>query len=100
MMHRRTFISQSLGAAAIATFAVSAQAAQSASAGANPLPRRKRVRVAFMLGEGANVIDTAGPWEVFQDVMLGMRLPRSFHRLNCAADCDSSITAASLLQVD
>jgi transcriptional regulator GlxA family with amidase domain len=25
------------------------------------------VRVAFMLGEHANVIDTAGPWEVFQD---------------------------------
>ena len=23
-----------------------------------------------MLGEDANVIDTAGPWEVFQDVML------------------------------
>jgi transcriptional regulator GlxA family with amidase domain len=34
------------------------------------LPRRDRVKVAFMLGEGANVIDTAGPWEVFQDVML------------------------------
>jgi transcriptional regulator GlxA family with amidase domain len=34
------------------------------------LPRRERVKVAFMLGEGANVIDTAGPWEVFQDVML------------------------------
>jgi transcriptional regulator GlxA family with amidase domain len=35
-----------------------------------PLPKRERIRVAFMLGEGANVIDTAGPWEVFQDVML------------------------------
>jgi transcriptional regulator GlxA family with amidase domain len=34
------------------------------------LPRRERVKVAFMLGEGANVIDTAGPWEVFQDAML------------------------------
>jgi transcriptional regulator GlxA family with amidase domain len=34
------------------------------------LPRRERVRVAFMLGDNANVIDTAGPWEVFQDVML------------------------------
>jgi transcriptional regulator GlxA family with amidase domain len=34
------------------------------------LPRRERVRVAFMLGDNANVIDTAGPWEVFQDTML------------------------------
>jgi transcriptional regulator GlxA family with amidase domain len=34
------------------------------------LPKRERIRVAFLLGDGANVIDTAGPWEVFQDVML------------------------------
>ena len=26
-----------------------------------------RIRVAFMIGPSANVIDTAGPWEVFQD---------------------------------
>lgn len=35
----------------------------------SPLPHRDRVRVAFMIGEHANVIDTAGPWEVFQDVV-------------------------------
>lgn len=69
-MQRRTFLSQSLGAAALAIFANSAKAAQKASAGPTPLPRRKRIRVAFMFGEGTNVIDTAGPWEVFQDVML------------------------------
>jgi transcriptional regulator GlxA family with amidase domain len=34
------------------------------------LPERKHVRVAFLLGENANVIDTAGPWEVFQDTMI------------------------------
>jgi transcriptional regulator GlxA family with amidase domain len=39
-------------------------------AGASGLPRRDRVRVAFLLGDNANVIDTAGPWEVFQDTML------------------------------
>lgn len=32
--------------------------------------RRSHVRVAFMQGEGANVIDTMGPWEVFQDTMV------------------------------
>lgn len=41
-----------------------------ASAQMKLLPRRERVKVAFMLGDNANVIDTAGPWEVFQDVML------------------------------
>jgi transcriptional regulator GlxA family with amidase domain len=35
-----------------------------------PLPRRTRIRVAFMLGDATNVIDTAGPWEVFQDTVL------------------------------
>jgi transcriptional regulator GlxA family with amidase domain len=28
------------------------------------------IRVAFLLGEGATLIDFAGPWEVFQDVMV------------------------------
>jgi transcriptional regulator GlxA family with amidase domain len=37
---------------------------------AQALPRRSRIRVAFMLGNDTNVIDTAGPWEVFQDVMV------------------------------
>lgn len=70
-MQRRTFMSGSVAAASLAIFAGAVQAAQQSSAGTGPLPRRKKIRVAFMLGEGSNVIDTAGPWEVFQDVMLG-----------------------------
>jgi transcriptional regulator GlxA family with amidase domain len=31
----------------------------------------KPMKVAFVLTEGANVIDMAGPWEVFQDTMMG-----------------------------
>jgi transcriptional regulator GlxA family with amidase domain len=46
------------------------RAAAQGAAPPNALPRRDRVKVAFMLGDNANVIDTAGPWEVFQDVML------------------------------
>jgi len=46
-----------------------ATAAAPALARAAPLPQRKMILVAFMLGEGANVIDTAGPWETFQDAM-------------------------------
>jgi transcriptional regulator GlxA family with amidase domain len=60
-MNRRDCCGALLGAA-VGVFGVAA---------ANKLlPRRERVRVAFLLGESANVIDTAGPWEVFQDTML------------------------------
>ncbi len=66
-MHRRQFIETTL-AASVALFGGGAGAAPAASGdSAAPLPKRKRVRVAFMLGEHANVIDTFGPWEVFQD---------------------------------
>ena len=58
-MKRRTFVSASLGAATLTGLGL-----------AQVLPRRKRVRVAFMLGKGTNVIDTAGPWEVFQDTTV------------------------------
>jgi transcriptional regulator GlxA family with amidase domain len=32
------------------------------------------LKVAFVVTEGANVIDMAGPWEVFQDTMVGDRM--------------------------
>jgi transcriptional regulator GlxA family with amidase domain len=65
-MHRRHFLGSTI-AASIALFGSGAQAAPAAAEPAAPLPRRRRVRVAFMLGDHANVIDTCGPWEVFQD---------------------------------
>ncbi len=34
------------------------------------LPKNGRIRVAVVLTEGATMIDFAGPWEVFQDVMV------------------------------
>jgi transcriptional regulator GlxA family with amidase domain len=36
-------------------------------------PARGRIAVAFVLGPGATMIDFAGPWEVFQDVMVPER---------------------------
>lgn len=36
-------------------------------------PVRGRIPVAFVLGPGATMIDFAGPWEVFQDVMIPER---------------------------
>ena len=57
-MERRSFL---MGSAAVA-----ASLAARRVAGLTGAP----TRVAFMVGEHVNVIDMAGPWEVFQDVML------------------------------
>jgi transcriptional regulator GlxA family with amidase domain len=35
-----------------------------------PMPRDGVIRAAFLIGPGVNVIDTAGPWEVFQDAAV------------------------------
>ncbi len=59
-MQRRTFVGAA--AAGVATVAIGGRALT--QAGADPIP------VAFLVGDNVNVIDTAGPWEVFQDVML------------------------------
>ena len=36
-------------------------------------PTKGKIPVAFLVSENANVIDTAGPWEVFQDVHVPNR---------------------------
>jgi len=69
-MKRRHFLGSSLAATIALLGAAPLGTAAEAASPVKPLPRRGRVKVAFMLGDGANVIDTAGPWEVFQDVML------------------------------
>ena len=74
-MNRRDLLKSAAGGAAVVAAAGTAAALVQAVA---PLPRRDQVRVAFMLGEGTNMIDTAGPWEVFQDTHApgdGMRMP-------------------------
>jgi transcriptional regulator GlxA family with amidase domain len=67
-MDRRQFVGSTI-AASVALFAA-ANARSAESAGTTPLPKRERVKVAFMLGDNTNVIDTAGPWEVFQDTVI------------------------------
>lgn len=70
-MDRRAFMTRSaaslaglsLGRGAFAT----GRPAQSPSATAP----EERMNVAFVISPGANVIDLAGAWEVFQDVMIG-----------------------------
>lgn len=60
-MYRRTFVGAA--AAGAATVAIGGGRALN-RASADTIP------VAFLVGDSVNVIDTAGPWEVFQDVML------------------------------
>ncbi len=74
-MQRRELLGGSL---ALSVALLSPAFAQQSAGPATPLkglPRRSSVRVAFMLGDNANMIDTAGPWEVFQDVMLPGIMP-------------------------
>jgi transcriptional regulator GlxA family with amidase domain len=84
-MQRRELIRNALGFAAVATGATRAGAAP----GARNVPatgcvvpqsrERDRVRVGFLISNGATVIDFCGPWEVFQDVTLpGMPMQRPF----------------------
>ncbi len=54
---------------ALAGLALQSAAAESDSAGFTP-PSSGHIPVAFVVTEGANVIDLAGSWEVFQDVMV------------------------------
>jgi transcriptional regulator GlxA family with amidase domain len=47
----------------------------------NPLkpPAQGSIPVAFLISDGAQVIDFTGPWEVFQDVMIPGRSDHPFH---------------------
>ena len=38
-------------------------------------PPNERIPVAIAISEGVTVIDFAGPWEVFQDTMIGDQMP-------------------------
>jgi transcriptional regulator GlxA family with amidase domain len=70
-MQRRDFIGQTIAASVALFGGAFATTRAHGQAALPPMPKRKTVKVAFMLGDNTNVIDTAGPWEVFQDTMLG-----------------------------
>lgn len=65
-----------LGLFLLEPFALAQRSEQPAAAMSkrlNPPGKDKTLRVAFVLSEDAVMIDFAGPWEVFQDVMLSSR---------------------------
>lgn len=66
-MIRKRFIDAAT-AAAFASVALNAGSPAAASTTASSPART--LRAAFVMSEGANVMDIAGPWETFQDVVL------------------------------
>jgi transcriptional regulator GlxA family with amidase domain len=69
-MRRRELLA---GAAAAGAWARLGAAETTAGAGRLTPPAKGPIPVAFVMGPGATMIDFAGPWEVFQDVMLPER---------------------------
>lgn len=43
-------------------------------------PATGKINVAFLISEGADVMDIAGPWEVFGDSMLTTKASHGIHR--------------------
>src|SRR5215813_11031109 len=74
-MKRREFMGQSAGLGlVIATGSVpNILALGSERAGKLTAPAKGKIPVAFAISDGVTVIDFAGPWEVFQDVMIPQR---------------------------
>jgi len=81
-MKRRSFMNKSAGFAALVaastlpeSFAQPLSTLSFAEATASKLtpPAKGKIPVAFAISEGVTVIDFAGPWEVFQDVMVEQR---------------------------
>jgi transcriptional regulator GlxA family with amidase domain len=75
-VRRRDFL-KAAGIAAVAATSRSGRGATTpgSDAGAGPLkpPASGSIPVAFLLSEGATIIDFTGPWEVFQDVHVPSR---------------------------
>jgi putative intracellular protease/amidase/YHS domain-containing protein len=80
--------------------APSASKSNQAVAQANPLkpPVQGSIPVAFLISEGAQVIDFAGPWEVFQDVMVPGRTDHPF-RLYTVSESTAPIHASGGMKI-
>lgn len=72
-MGRRELLGLAGAAAAAGVLPATACSAQDNSSNQMQMGNMKVVPVAFLLGDGATVIDFAGPWEVFQDSYKGDR---------------------------
>jgi putative intracellular protease/amidase/YHS domain-containing protein len=91
-----------LGISAAAGTADAAMAAKAAAAGAPVAPLKPpatgSIPIAFLLSDGAVVIDFTGPWEVFQDASVPGRADAPF-RLYTVAETTRPIHASSGLTI-
>src|SRR5260221_12017837 len=65
---------------------------------------KQKVRVAFVISDGFDLIDFAGPWEVFQDVMLGpandnMDMPYELYTVSSSKSAVTSSGGARVVQL-
>lgn len=74
--------------------------ARAAPAAGTPLkaPAQGSIPVAFLLSDGAVIIDFCGPWEVFQDVVVPGRQAEAFHLYTVARTKDP-IRASGGMQI-
>jgi transcriptional regulator GlxA family with amidase domain len=75
---------------------IASQAAFAADGRKIAPPASGPIQVAFVISEDATMIDFAGPWEVFQDVMIGDRMP---FRLYTVSDSRSPLRTSGGMQV-
>src|SRR5437016_10538596 len=61
-------------------------------------PDKGQISVAFLISDGAVVIDFCGPWEVFQDVMIPGRQDMPFH-LYTVAETKKPIRTSGGMQI-
>jgi len=94
------FLLGELSASAAPAEANSASNADKSAAKANPLkpPVQGSIPVAFLISEGAVVIDFCGPWEVFRDVNIPGRQDAPF-RLYTVAETTAPIRAGGGMQI-
>lgn len=69
-MKRREFMTQTAAfGALVAASSLNPMSIEASSSKLTP-PAKGKIPVAFAISDGVTVIDFAGPWEVFQDVMI------------------------------
>src|SRR5205809_4659580 len=94
------FLLGELSASAAPAEAASASNADKSATKANPLkpPAQGSIPVAFLISQGAVIIDFCGPWEVFRDVNIPGRQDHPF-RLYTVAETTSPIRAGGGMQI-
>jgi transcriptional regulator GlxA family with amidase domain len=98
-MKRREILKITAATAALAVTAAVRGASASDSTRSLKPPAKGKILVAFLISEGAQVIDFTGPWEVFQDTLLPDPGSTSPFELFTVAETTNRIRATGGLQV-